>query len=66
VPGEEVQLTPLQVMRRSDEDGESMIRRFTKKVRNDGILREFSDRRHFVKASTVRRRKRFAARLGRK
>lgn len=52
---------PLEVKLRNGENIERMIKRFTKKVRNDGILQEYNSRRHHVKKSEKRRKNRVAA-----
>lgn len=49
---------PLEVRLRKDETADRLIKRFMKKVRNDGVLNEFLERRFFEKPSTIRRRKR--------
>jgi len=61
VPGDAIQQKYLDVEPRKGESGEKLIRRFTKKVRMDGILREFSQRTYFEKPSIVRRRKKNSA-----
>ena len=43
---------------RKNESPERMIRRFTKKVKKEGILEEVRDRRYYVKPSQKRRKKR--------
>ncbi len=48
-----VEVTP-----RRNEPPERMIRRFTKKVKKEGILEEVRDRSYYVKPSEKRRRKR--------
>lgn len=57
----------LAVTPRPDEDPERFIKRFLKKVRNDGILQELYTKSRFEKPSVRRRRKsaraRFLARL---
>ena len=48
------------------EPGESvdrLIRRFTRKVRDSGVLQELYNRRHFEKPSVRRRRKSSRARI---
>lgn len=47
----------LEVTPRSGESTERMIKRFTKKVRNDGILQEVYDRRFYDKPSVRKRKK---------
>jgi len=42
---------------REGENLESAIRRFKKKVDNEGILKEFKDRQYYVKPSKKRRLK---------
>lgn len=49
-----------------DEDPERLIRRFTKKVRNEGILDELWDKSYYQKPSVRRRRKSSRARFLRK
>jgi small subunit ribosomal protein S21 len=58
----ERKMSPLQVTQRRGESIDRMIRRFSKKVREDGILSEFMSRTYFEKPSVVRRRKRSKAR----
>jgi small subunit ribosomal protein S21 len=43
---------------RKNESPERMIRRFTKKVKKEGILEEVRDRAYYVKPSEKRRKKR--------
>jgi len=43
---------------RKNESPERMIRRFTKKVKKEGILEEVRDRKYYVKPSQKRRKKR--------
>ena len=43
-------------------NAEKMVRRFTKKVKNDGIIEEFRDRIRFRKPSDIRRQKKAATR----
>lgn len=52
----------IEVIPRPGEDVERMIRRFTKKVRSDGILKDVVQRSRFEKPSERRRRKSAAAR----
>jgi len=52
-------------------DAEKMVRRFTKKVKRDGIIDEFRDRTHFTKPSAIgaerkRAKKRLIAQVNRK
>jgi len=42
---------------RKDESFESALRRFKKKIEQDGILREVRDRKHYEKPSERRRKK---------
>ena len=45
-------------------NAEKMLRRFTKKVKREGVLEEFRERMHFTKPSAVRaERKRNTKRL---
>jgi ribosomal protein S21 len=53
----------LVVYARNDEDPDRLIKRFMKKVRNDGILQELFNRRGFEKPSVKRRRKESRARF---
>ena len=58
----------VEVRLREGESVERMIRRFTKKVKKDGILDEFLNKKYYEKPSTKRRRekikrKRIAQRL---
>lgn len=57
VDHEPVLARPLEVLPRGGESPERMIKRFTKKVRNDGILQELYQRRGYEKPSVKRRRK---------
>lgn len=59
--GDVVVSRPLEVTPRQGENPERMIRRFMKKVRNDGIMQELYDRRGFDKPSVKRRRKKLRA-----
>jgi len=54
-PGDAFQATALEVIPRKNESVERMIKRFSKKVRDEEILREFSRKSRFEK--TVRRTK---------
>jgi len=56
-----VQGIPLEVTIRRNETADRMIKRFSKKVRNDGILKEFTSKLYFEKPSVVKRRKRAKA-----
>ena len=47
-----IEITP-----RRNEQPERMIRRFTKKVKKEGILEEVRERAYYVKPSEVRRKK---------
>lgn len=58
---EPVQARPLEVIPRRDESPEKLIKRFVRKVRNDGILDEVHLRRGYEKPSVKRRRKRTRA-----
>jgi len=42
---------------RKDESFESALRRFKKKIEQEGILRELRDRKHYEKPSEKKRRK---------
>jgi len=46
-----------QVEVRKDESFESALRRFKKKIEQEGILREVRDRKHYEKPSERRRKK---------
>ena len=46
----------------SDESFESLLRRFTKRVQQDGVLAELRHREHFEKPSIKRKRKEAAKR----
>jgi small subunit ribosomal protein S21 len=63
---EPVRAKHVEVAPRKDESPERMIKRFTKKVRNDGILQELYQRRGYEKPSVKRRRKRARADFNRK
>lgn len=60
---EPVHARHLEVTPRNGESPERMIKRFTKKVRNDGILQELYQRRGYEKPSVKRRRKAARARF---
>jgi small subunit ribosomal protein S21 len=60
-PDEAVTCVPLQVAARPGESPDRLVRRFTKRVRNDGVLDEFRVRTAFEKPSVRRRRKRLQA-----
>lgn len=62
VPSQALSAKHVEVKVRDGESGESLIRRFVKKVRNEGIMEEYMDRRSFRKPSEVRREKRRIAR----
>lgn len=47
-----IEITP-----RRNEQPERMIRRFTKKVKKEGILEEVRERKYYVKPSEERRKK---------
>ena len=53
----------LEVTPKQDETPERMIKRFMKKVRNDGIIQEIFLRRAYEKPSVKRKRKRSRARF---
>jgi small subunit ribosomal protein S21 len=59
------ELEGISVRPRPNEDPEKLIRRFVKKVRSEGILREAARRMSFEKPSARRRRKAAAARHAR-
>lgn len=61
-PDDAVQASPLEVRSRPGEVGERLIRRFTRAVKDDGVLREFQQRASFVKPSVVRRREELRSR----
>jgi small subunit ribosomal protein S21 len=56
----------LEIRPRPNEDPDKYIKRFMKKVRNDGVLQEVFQRRAYEKPSQKRRRKRAQARFLRK
>lgn len=56
-PGDAYLGKPVQVSLRKGETEDRLIKRFMKKVRNEGILQEYFARRFFEKPSIVRRRK---------
>jgi small subunit ribosomal protein S21 len=56
----------VEVRPRPNEDPEKLIRRYMKKLRNDGILQEVYQRRAYEKPSMKRRRKAARARFLRK
>ena len=56
-PADAIQCVPLEVTPRRNESPERMVRRFSKIVRNDGIIREFLSKRYYEKPSRTRRRK---------
>jgi small subunit ribosomal protein S21 len=53
----------ISVHAREDEDSERFIRRFMKKVRNEGILDELWEKSHYEKPSVRRRKKSARARF---
>jgi len=61
IPEDAVEQGFLEVKPRNNESGEKMIRRFMKKAREDGVLREFSLRTFFEKPSVKKRRKKNSA-----
>lgn len=56
----------LEVRSRPNEELDRLIKRFVRKVRNDGILQEFYRRKHYEKPSVRRRQKSSRARFLRK
>jgi small subunit ribosomal protein S21 len=56
----------ISVSARDDEDPERFVRRFMKKVRNEGILNELWQKSRYEKPSVRRRRKSARARFLRK
>jgi len=56
----------IQITVRDDEDPERFIRRFMKKVRNEGILQEVYEKSYYEKPSVKRRKKSAKARFLRK
>lgn len=63
---EPVHARPIEVAARRDESPDRMIRRFCKKVRNEGVLQEVYSRRAYEKPSQRRRRKAARAAFSRK
>jgi small subunit ribosomal protein S21 len=51
-----------EIQYRKDESFESMLRRFKRKVEQEGILREVRDRKHYEKPSERKRRRRSKSR----
>ena len=45
----------LEVKARRNESGEALIKKFSRKVKNSGIIREVLDRRYYDKPSVKRR-----------
>jgi ribosomal protein S21 len=56
-PGDAVQISFVEVRARQGEAPERMIKRFTRAVRNDGVLQEVYERRSYMKPSVARRKK---------
>lgn len=54
---EEKDFEPLQVKVRRGESGERLIKRFLKKIKKDGIMKELSERRFYKKPSELRQEK---------
>jgi ribosomal protein S21 len=52
-----VTVPPLEVISRPGDSPEKLVKRFMKKVRNDGILQEFIGRRRFVPNNQKKKRK---------
>jgi len=46
----------LEVKARRDESGEALIKRFSRKIKDSGIIKEILDRRYYEKPSVKRRR----------
>ena len=46
----------VEVRPRKNESAERLIRRFTKKVKKEGVIEELRDRRYYEKPSTKRRK----------
>ena len=55
----------LSVVPAPGEDPEQMIKRFTKKVRNSGLMQELMIRKSYEKPSVKKKRKSIAARFSR-
>jgi len=55
-PGEAIQATYIEVRPRKGEPIDRAIKRFTRKIRNEGILKEFIEKKTFEKKSDKRRR----------
>jgi ribosomal protein S21 len=53
----------LQIVPKQDEDPDRIVKRFSKKVRNDGVLQDLYMRRGYEKPSVKRRRKSSRARF---
>lgn len=54
-----------QIEVKKDESFESALRRFKKKIEQEGILREVRDRKHYEKPSERRRKKAKGAKIRR-
>lgn len=46
----------LEVKARRNESGEALIKRFSRKIKDSGIIREILDRRYYEKPSVKRRK----------
>lgn len=46
----------LEVKARRNESGEALIKRFSRKVKDSGVIKEILDRRYYEKPSVKRRR----------
>ena len=57
--------TPLQVVSRKGEAGEQLIKRFMKKVRNEGVIKDFLDRTSCFEKPSVKKRKKRSRLLNR-
>lgn len=54
---DEVSFKPLEVIPRPDESFEKVLKRFTKKVKNEGNLTDYINKSYFVKPGAKRRAK---------
>jgi len=56
VPGDAIQASYIEVKQRKGESIDRTIKRFTRKIRNEGILKDFIEKQSFEKPSDRRRR----------
>jgi ribosomal protein S21 len=48
---------PIEVVPREDEPFDKTVKRFTRKVKDSGIIKDFLEKRYFISKSQLRRKK---------